>query len=155
MRNHPCTQRQTENQLTVINFSTSLHQHCWVHCKTRAHPDLNQGPADLQSAALTTELCTHLATKRVRTRMQNQYFISEVICRKSHGDFSQASPLLVACSLSSVVRAMVLWAIGRGFEPHREYCYIAAWGQIGLREEIHPARIELATFRVLGGCHSH
>ena len=24
-------------------------------------------------------------------------------------------------SLSSVVRAMVLWAIGRGFEPHREY----------------------------------
>ena len=25
-----------------------------------AHPDLNQGPADLQSAALTTELCTHL-----------------------------------------------------------------------------------------------
>ena len=25
----------------------------------RAHPDLNQGPADLQPAALTTELCTH------------------------------------------------------------------------------------------------
>ena len=28
----------------------------------RAHPDLNQGPADLQSAALTTELCTHMLT---------------------------------------------------------------------------------------------
>ena len=27
----------------------------------RAHPDLNQGPADLQSAALTTELCTQVA----------------------------------------------------------------------------------------------
>ena len=27
----------------------------------RAHPDLNQGPADLQSAALTTELCTQFA----------------------------------------------------------------------------------------------
>ena len=26
----------------------------------RAHPDLNQGPADLQSAALTTELCTQV-----------------------------------------------------------------------------------------------
>ena len=26
----------------------------------RAHPDLNQGPADLQSAALTTELCTQM-----------------------------------------------------------------------------------------------
>ena len=25
----------------------------------RAHPYLSQGPADLQSAALTTELCTH------------------------------------------------------------------------------------------------
>lgn len=29
------------------------------HANKRAHPDLNQGPADLQSAALTTELCTH------------------------------------------------------------------------------------------------
>ena len=27
-------------------------------CNQRAHPDMNQGPADLQSAALTTELCT-------------------------------------------------------------------------------------------------
>ena len=34
-----------------------------VLCQTtgkRAHPDLNQGPADLQSAALTTELCTRM-----------------------------------------------------------------------------------------------
>ena len=30
-----------------------------MHNQRRAHPDLNQGPADLQSAALTTELCTH------------------------------------------------------------------------------------------------
>ena len=29
-------------------------------CNRRAHPDLNQGPADLQSAALATELCTHV-----------------------------------------------------------------------------------------------
>ena len=29
------------------------------HVGMRAHPDLNQGPADLQSAALTTGLCTH------------------------------------------------------------------------------------------------
>ena len=28
--------------------------------KWRAHPDSNQGPADLRSAALTTELCTQL-----------------------------------------------------------------------------------------------
>ena len=28
----------------------------------RAPPDLNQGPADLRSAALTTELCTHLSS---------------------------------------------------------------------------------------------
>ena len=45
----------------------------------RAHPDLNQGPADLQSAALTTELCTHvkrsfaLCIRRART--------SKVACR--------------------------------------------------------------------------
>ena len=26
----------------------------------RAHPDLSQGPADLRSAALATELCTHM-----------------------------------------------------------------------------------------------
>ena len=30
----------------------------------RAHPDLNQGPADLQSAALTTELCTRMPCAR-------------------------------------------------------------------------------------------
>ena len=30
----------------------------------RAHPDLNQGPADLRSAALTTELCTQDIIKR-------------------------------------------------------------------------------------------
>ena len=32
---------------------------CAKECIKRAHPDLNQGPADLQSAALATELCTH------------------------------------------------------------------------------------------------
>ena len=31
-----------------------------AYLEIRAHPDLNQGPADLQSAALTTELCTHV-----------------------------------------------------------------------------------------------
>ena len=31
-----------------------------VKWNMRAHPDLNQGPADLQSAALTTELCTQV-----------------------------------------------------------------------------------------------
>ena len=32
----------------------------------RAHPDLNQGPVDLQSAAPTTELCTHVISRRHR-----------------------------------------------------------------------------------------
>ena len=31
----------------------------------RANPDLSQGPADLQSAALTTELLTHLRTNPI------------------------------------------------------------------------------------------
>ena len=33
----------------------------------RAHPDLSQGPADLQSAVLTTELCTHVHNMHVRS----------------------------------------------------------------------------------------
>ena len=33
---------------------------CNVLQNERAHPDLSQGPADLQSAALTTDLCTQL-----------------------------------------------------------------------------------------------
>ena len=31
-----------------------------LRTRQRANPDLSQGPADLQSAALTTELLTHL-----------------------------------------------------------------------------------------------
>ena len=37
--------------------------------RARAHPDLNQGPADLQSAALATELCTHLEVLAEITRL--------------------------------------------------------------------------------------
>ena len=36
---------------------TQLHEQCQLMTK-RANPDLDQGPAALQSAALTTELCT-------------------------------------------------------------------------------------------------
>ena len=39
----------------------------WDRRKARAHPDLNQGPADLQSAALATELCTHDAKRNLLT----------------------------------------------------------------------------------------
>ena len=39
---------------------------CQLLAGKRAHPDLNQGPADLQSAALTTELCTHIAISITR-----------------------------------------------------------------------------------------
>ena len=38
----------------VSQLICSLIENRWE----RAHPDLNQGPADLQSAVLTTELCT-------------------------------------------------------------------------------------------------
>ena len=37
-----------------------------INNNLKAHPDLNQGPADLQSAALTTELCTHAKMKFVQ-----------------------------------------------------------------------------------------
>ena len=39
--------------------------------RKRAHPDLNQGPADLQSAALTTELCTQMTTHRILDLTEN------------------------------------------------------------------------------------
>ena len=39
----------------------------------RAHPDLNQGPADLRSAALTTELCTQLTFVADGCRRQGQH----------------------------------------------------------------------------------
>ena len=42
-------------------YADSVHLHSTISTTPpimRAHPDLNQGPADLQSAALTTELCT-------------------------------------------------------------------------------------------------
>ena len=38
---------------------------CAQHAQLEAHPDLNQGPADVQSAALSTELCTHMAASRL------------------------------------------------------------------------------------------
>ena len=34
------------------------------HAELRAHPDFNQGPTDLQSASLTTELRTHTPTNK-------------------------------------------------------------------------------------------
>ena len=43
----------------------------------RAYPDLNQGPADLQSAALTTELYTHAVRSPLRKMdMRNDMWVS-------------------------------------------------------------------------------
>ena len=44
----------------VLDWRNKLDRHSSRLWRKRAHPDLNQGPADLQSAALTTELCTHM-----------------------------------------------------------------------------------------------
>ena len=44
--------RRNVNAMERLSINASQPQN------QRAHPDLNQGPADLQSAALTTELCT-------------------------------------------------------------------------------------------------
>ena len=57
-------ERKDINQATAPHSGTAwlslLLLTKWLCSETRkrAHPDLNQGPADLQSAALTTELCT-------------------------------------------------------------------------------------------------
>ena len=44
----------------VDNVKALRHQGLMAQILHRAHPDLSQGPADLQSAALSTELCTHV-----------------------------------------------------------------------------------------------
>ena len=48
-----------------------------IHHPKRAHPDLNQGPADLQSAALTTELCTHCEPKLMPPLISN---LANIVC---------------------------------------------------------------------------
>ena len=48
----------------LVRFQFSMFADGVACVQKRAHPDLNQGPADLQSAALTTELCTQLQRGR-------------------------------------------------------------------------------------------
>ena len=50
-------------QFVVSWYSNNEHSLVHREITKRAHPDLNQRPADLQSAALTTELCTHLTPR--------------------------------------------------------------------------------------------
>ena len=48
----------------------------YVH--KRAHRDLDQGPADLRSAALTTELCTQLQIRFVSSEHAEQLIFSSL-----------------------------------------------------------------------------
>ena len=87
----------------------------------RAHPDLNQGPADLQSAALTTELCTHLLWQWVqqsvlmlpRESVHNDWHTHgsanvPAVMDVTRESMRKLGRSINARSLSSVVRAMVL-----------------------------------------------
>ena len=56
----------------------------------RAHPDLNQGPADLQSAALTIELCTQMLT-RVAAVKCNRH--QQLNCHREAGAMIPLAPL--------------------------------------------------------------
>ena len=60
----------------------------------RAHPDLNQGPADLQSAALTTELCTHILALDARACKDNTL---HRFTREGIGSHSKMGTLII-CS---------------------------------------------------------
>ena len=55
LQRHGCTKRRAQRSSTPMSIARAWRELC-----KRAHPDLNQGPADLQSAALTTELCTQM-----------------------------------------------------------------------------------------------
>ena len=58
-RTHTYTTTATNKRFLVIAVSLPSSD-----ITNRAHPDLNQGPADLQSAALTTELCTQVTAEK-------------------------------------------------------------------------------------------
>ena len=60
----------------------------------RAHPDLNQGPADLQSAALTTELCTHILALEIRACKDNAF---HRFTREGIGSHSKMGALIICC----------------------------------------------------------
>ena len=68
------------------------------HAK-RAHPDLNQGPADLQLAALTTELCTHLDIQHVGFYDETAYFVG---LRGSYTANWPADPGRLHCELGTI-----------------------------------------------------
>ena len=56
----------------------------------RAHPDLNQGPADLQSAALTTELCTQMLTCVAAVKCNRH---QQLNCHREAGAMIPLAPL--------------------------------------------------------------
>ena len=56
----------------------------------RAHPDLNQGPADLQSAALTTELCTQMLTLSAAVKFNRR---QQLTCHQEAGAMILLAPL--------------------------------------------------------------
>ena len=89
LRKHPRAFAQQTGNSSCAQFSLT---HCFdfsVPCsqmewrvQRRAHPDLNQGPADLQSAALTTELCTQL--QRGRCHPFNRFYGTHFSSHRLH-----------------------------------------------------------------------
>ena len=64
--------------------------------RKRAHPDLNQGPADLQSAAPTAELCTQMTSryhKRLGVVLRGTLAVAQqrTTQKRSEGSTSQLS----------------------------------------------------------------
>ena len=77
------------------------------YSRQRAHPDLNQGPADLQSAALATELCTlchqRLSFERIVLLAPVAFLMSSAI--KQSTLFAPCSGHVVDGSLNYTFRA--------------------------------------------------
>ena len=66
----------------LVRFQFSMFADGVACVQERAHPDLNQGPADLQSAALTTELCTQL--QRGRCHPFNRFYGTHFSSHRLH-----------------------------------------------------------------------
>ena len=81
------------HQAWVLKVTVKAHTsgRTMVDSTWRAHPDLNQGPADLQSAALATELCTQVLTSVLERKAQLRNAMGYMWSRTHHSSIAGCS----------------------------------------------------------------
>ena len=93
--------------------------HVWdKNVAKRAHPELNQGPADLQSAALTTELYTHICLARLQHPCRLVLWFYKTTRPRQDSNLRGRSPMHFECiSLTTRTRCLNTHGLPSGC-PH-------------------------------------